>query len=68
MSDRRDRLSLEELGELEGEPLPYRTAMSAVIPPPPLAADPRVVGGGVDMTVDALGAKTTGEHVPKTDL
>src|SRR3954452_9559997 len=25
MNDRRDGLSLEELGELEGEPLPYRT-------------------------------------------
>lgn len=68
MTDDHDELSLEELAKLAGEPLPFRTAMSALIPPPPLGADPRLVDGGVHITSDAVSPKTPDEHIPETNL
>ena len=68
MTTGHDMLSMDELTELDGEPLPFRTAMSAVIPPPTLGADPRVVAGGVDITGGALTPGTPDERSPDTGL
>jgi len=50
MSKTEPELEHDELEELDGEPLPERAAMSAIMPPPPfLGADMRAVDGGMEL-------------------
>ena len=66
MTNRDDKLTIEELEELEGEHLPFRTAMSAIMTPPPPGADPRVVDGGVDLTGEGVSPDGAGAHIPES--
>ena len=59
------RLSVEELEALDGAPLPERTAMSALMLPTPVGADPRVLVGGADIVGGA--SPDAHEHLTDTD-
>jgi hypothetical protein len=61
------RLSVEELEALEGAPLPERTAMSALMLPTPVGADPRVLVGGAEI-VGGASPDAANQHIPETDV
>jgi hypothetical protein len=56
-------LQHDELEEVEGEPLPERAAMSAIMPPPPFA-DPRLMDTGVDLVPGPSPVPIA--HIPET--
>jgi hypothetical protein len=60
------RLSVEELEALDGAALPERTAMSTLMLPTPVGADPRVLVGGADV-VSGAGPHAHDQHIPETD-
>jgi hypothetical protein len=61
------RLSVEELEALEAAPLPERTAMSALLLPTPVGADPRVLVGGAEI-VGGASPDAANEHIPQTNV
>jgi len=61
------RLSVEELEALDGAPLPERTAMSALMLPTPVGADPRVLAGGADI-VGGTSPDVHDQQIPETDV
>jgi hypothetical protein len=61
------KLSVEELEALEGGALPERTAMSALMLPTPVGADPRVLVGGAEI-VGGASPDAANEHIPETDV
>jgi hypothetical protein len=61
------RLGVEELEALDGAPLPERTAMSTLMLPTPVGADPRVLVGGAEI-VGGASADAQNESIPETDV
>jgi hypothetical protein len=60
------KLSVEELDALEGAALPERTAMSTLMLPTPVGADPRVLVGGAEI-VSGAAPDAHNQAIPETD-
>ena len=60
------RLSVDELDALDGVALPERTAMSKLMLPTPVGADPRVLVGGAEI-VSGAAPDAHDQPIPETD-
>jgi hypothetical protein len=60
------KLTVEELDALDGAALPERTAMSTLMLPTPVGADPRVLVGGAEI-VSGAAPDVHDQAIPETD-